>query len=446
MFGRRRPTPYINRWRFRDKQTLSVVKGEGFPAPSAALGFAPFDRFFTLDEILSGTRRAGLEIGLSIGAPSGPLPLSPGFENLPIPRDRSSEGPPIVYGEYLRALAGYFSSHSFRPLKTLLARQTPPAPALDTALSIELTSEKHGALYNVSLLRISFPGKVYRFAVNAALLPEQRAFLLHEYRLLGRLYRRFRLPGLPRPCLLGTAHLLAAGARLPLRLFVSEWFENHHEFHLAYEAGQNAAQGPRLRVWKPGQSRCFLDSTQAEDLYLGASRILTEFLDTGSFHQIYPWHHAAGDFVVDEKTRPVSVRLITARDYRTLLPQGSDPSDKLLGSLHFFINLTVRMRLDRLEGTGGLAWADPWCLRGVIRGFCAAWEKKKAAGASLPDAKDILSLFAQLPVEDRLAFAGIAAANGRVEAGEEDFLGPRLPEHVIALSAALERHFQDIGR
>ncbi len=165
--------------------------------------------------------------------------------------------------------------------------------------------------------------------------------------------------------------------------------------------------------------------------------VLTSYLDTRLFRQIYPWHHAAGDFIVDESTGPVSVKLVTARGYRSLLPGKSNAADKMLGSLHFFINLTVRMRIDRIEGTGNLAWAGPEALSGIIRGFSEAWKEKERENPEVPGAREIFSFFLGLSPEERLAFAEVVAENGQVEMEETEFLTTRLAQHVEHLAVAL---------
>lgn len=378
-----------------------------------------------------------LPIKFGISTPSRLIPLNRESEGLELPGENSYMGSPITYGQYLPAVAAYLSKNSYRAVKELLERGDESSRPLSSADSIELISEKHGALYSVSRLKIHFPSGIRSFAVNTAFLPEQQAFLQLECTLLRDLYRRCRLPHLPRAFLFGSTVLQTAGDALPIKLLVSEWFDDYHEFHLSRISPAGGSE-LGIHVWTQGQNGPFLDAGQTGELYEQAAGILTDYLDTESFRQIYPWHHAAGDFVINETCDPVRVRLITARGFRCLLPRGSDIRDSVLGSLHFFLNLSIRMRIDRLDGTGGLAWADSNCLPWIIRGFAASWERKKQEVFNLVEARDLFELFLQFSPEERLGFAEIAAGNGRVEAGEADFLGPHLPAHVRELSAVLE--------
>jgi hypothetical protein len=331
----------------------------------------------------------------------------------------------VSYGQYLGSVARLLSENSNEALRNLCRGQHEPTPELEEASRIELISEKHGVLYSVSRLRIHFADKVRSFAVNCAFSPEQQAFLQVEVKLLSDLHATHGLPYLPVP------FICASGQGM--MLFITDWFENHHEFHLSVDS----TDGPAVSLWKQDGKPHFIPAAQVPELYAQASKILTLYLDSRSFSQIYPWHHAAGDFVMDDSQSPLSLRLITVRGYRPLLARRSDRRDKMLGSLHFFVNLCVRMRIDRLDGTGDLAWAGPQCLPGVIGGFVEAWETK-AEGSDLPKANEIFSLFLALSPDERLAFAKIAAEDGRVEEDEGDFVIARLTGHVMELSEALE--------
>jgi len=383
------------------------------------------------------TGRGVVPIECFISTASKAIPLDTETGGLALPCEgfaREAPGGPVTYGQYLGAVERFFSENSHRALRSLLKRQTGPTPAIESASAIELTSEKHGALYSVSRLRVRFDGAERSFAVNCAFSAEQQAFLQVEARLLAGLNRKFALPYLPTPFLRAKTSPGGHPSDFGLMLLITGWFENHHEFHLSRDASGASA----IRVWDPARTQCFLSGAEAVRLYEQASAILTSYLDTRSFSQIHPWHHAAGDFVTDSLQAPPNLRLITVRGYRPLLAAKSARGDKMLGALHFFVNLGIRMRIDRLDGTGDLAWAGAQSLEGVIAGFTQVWKTRSSEDASFPKAGEIFSLFLDFSPDERLAFAEIAAMDGRVEADETDFLLSHLPSHVSELSDALK--------
>lgn len=374
------------------------------------------------------------KIELFIRMPSGLVPLDNKSERIPLPP--GGHGAAITYGEYLRSVADYLSASSCRAICKVLA-QVPGIPELRSAESIRLISEKHGALYSVSRLEIRFGNTTSSFAVNSAFLPEQQAFLQLEYNLLRRLHREFGLPSLPRPFLSGKARLKTETTDTLIKLFIAEWFTGFHEFHLS-KTGRDRENSLGIIVWQDNEKPDFLDQRRTEELYARASRILTSLLNTNTFQQVYPWHHAAGDFIINTSDESISVKLITVRGYRSLLPRKSDAGDKVLGTLHFFLNLSIRMRVDRLDGTGELVWAAAeMCLPGVIRGFSESWGQKAAESEDLPEAADMLTLFLSFSPRERLAFAQVVAQAGRIEAEEMEFLFEHLPAHVKELSSAI---------
>ncbi len=360
----------------------------------------------------TGSRLLSLDLG-----PEAPL----------VRREKLPGGSALTYGQYLDAVSGLISQNSFHLLGQLLGKGPKPFPHLGKISSIHLIAEKHGALYSVARLRVRSGDTIVQFALNCAFSPEQQAFLRIETALLSELHAKFHLDYLPSPTICAEAP--------GLMLFITQWFEGHHEFHLS----ANQTGEPAIKIWKndKGQPN-FIDADKSCQLYAQASKILTHYLDLETFSQIYPWHHAAGDFIVDATKDPVSVRLVTARGYRPLLSQDCGTQDKMLGALHFFLNLCVRMRLDRLDGVGELAWAGPNCLEGIIRGFTQAWETRQ--NNTLPKAGEIFALFKALLPEERLAFAQVAVEEGMIEADETGFLAPRLAPCMEELARALE-HF-----
>ena len=152
-------------------------------------------------------------------------------------------------------------------------------------------------------------------------------------------------------------------------MFLGDWFDGFHEFHLTRRPDR---EDPAIIVWDGASAPCLLSETQAADLYRNMAMILTACYDPISACQIFPWHHAAGDFVVRVEADGVSVRLITVRDYVPMSGCTAEPDDErsLLDALVvFFIHLSVRMRLDRLDGVSEVAWASDRCLAPMVDGF-----------------------------------------------------------------------------
>nr|HID58790.1 hypothetical protein [Desulfobacterales bacterium] len=73
--------------------------------------------------------------------------------------------------------------------------------------------------------------------------------------------------------------------------------------------------------------------------------------------------------------------LTTARIYKSIMiflnEQDINP---LIAIIFFFLDLTVRMRLDRLDGAGATAWADGSVLHPVVEGFFEGLKGKQREG------------------------------------------------------------------
>lgn len=352
-----------------------------------------------------------------------------------LPDDPGGDGPSLRYGPYLAALAEFLTRDAGAPLRSALAVCPGRAVPSEAIEKLDITSVKHGAFYHVACARVRVAGADFSFAVNAAVRPEQQAILENEYHLLEELLRTTGLPYLPRPCLLGeTIYRDRQNPSLGLRLSVLEWFEDFHEFHLSM---RDADTPPEVKVWTPADSNLFLDAGRTELLYGNAAAILTAYFDMKTYKQVYPWHHAAGDFVVRLSGTELDVRLIAARDYRCLASFGSGPEDRWIPIIHFFLNLTLRMRLDRLDGTGEPAWADAAILNGVIGGFLRAWEEKVKEVPGVPSAGEIIEVLRSFDREEWLALGSVVIPQGMIERREIPFLEKHLAAHASELASTL---------
>jgi len=99
--------------------------------------------------------------------------------------------------------------------------------------------------------------------------------------------------------------------------------------------------------------------SKAAGLFREASKILTLYYDPDTYHQICPWHHAAGDFVVNLSEGIVQVKLTAARNYLPLISfPGRAGTNRVTAFVAFLLNMTVQMRLDRIGGVGEPIWAQ----------------------------------------------------------------------------------------
>jgi hypothetical protein len=169
---------------------------------------------------------------------------------------------------------------------------------------------------------------------------------------------------------------------------MTEWFEDYHEWHLT------ADQSHKICIWDQDRGKRFAAEEETSGIYRESSKILALYYDTETFRQIRPWHHAAGDFVVNTENEKVRVRLTTVRGYEPLeLYSHAEPINPVIALLYFFLDLSTKMRLDRIEGTGEVIWADHFCLGPVAEGFLDALRIRAGRGRyPLGDPEDLIRL------------------------------------------------------
>jgi len=349
-----------------------------------------------------------------IATPRGTIPYLPAQAALPV----EGGGPELTYGAYFKALEAFVSGDGQAALGRLLA-ESGHGDGLAGAREIVLRAEKHGALYHPASLTVRFGEGEAKFCVNVAASPVGVACLEEEAALLHGLRTRFAPEFLPCP------H--AGGRAAGLAFLLEEWFGGFHEFH------QDGAG--RVRLWDFDAGERVLAGGQAWALYREAARILTRYFDAATGAHIAPWHHAAGDFVASLRGDDVAARLVTVRGYgasRNFTEAG--PMAERLAALAFFTNMTMRMRLDRVDGVGALVLADGATATAAVAGFAAALGEREDIGDGGLGILDFLGSFSG----EELAGAG----RQLMDAGspEEQALCDRAwPEHAALLVEALAR-------
>jgi hypothetical protein len=275
---------------------------------------------------------------------------------------------------------------------------------LEEVDSIEIRTEKHGAFYHVARADLRVSRQIVSFAVNVAVSDTAKAELERDFRLLQILTNRYNYKFLPQVYFKGAGIYREPGKPLRwLHMFVAEWFQDYHEFHLHRDQADGSS---RMLVWDLDRGSRYLSEHQCVSLYRLAATILTLYYNCNNFKQIYPWHHAAGDFVLRVKGDTVDLRLVTVRDYAAVVDFAAGKKvGKLLALVLFFLHLTIQMRIDRLDGVGEVVWAEDYCLEGVVPGFFEGLtEGQGGSRRGMPSPVEIHALLRNFTGEEWLQF------------------------------------------
>ncbi len=353
-----------------------------------------------------------------VASPAGDIPVDSSRLDFPL------EGDPLKtsYRVYFRAITGFISGNNFRPLLKAVNARLGVGADLRALNEIIVRTEKHGALcHPASIECILRDGRV-KFGLHVAVTGTGKESLRKEFDLLKTFHSRFGFREIPTPYYLDEVCSMV--------FLLEEWFEGYHEFHLS----KTEDGGQALKLWEYGKGNRFLNHEQGFEIYRQAARILTLCYDLRDFRMIYPWHHAAGDFVarigeagyspspqgrvekiegirkgwrkspasllpLDEgKTcggtppspiggegrgdghvrNKIDVKLTTVRGYEPFMGLGEDKMvSSALALFYFLLHLSVQMRLDRLDGVGESAWAADYCVDATVTGFFEGLERKK---------------------------------------------------------------------
>ena len=345
-------------------------------------------------------------------------------------KPESADTEAVTYGNYFSAVSQFCAANGWSRIVAAASRQL-KEPVVEKDLGrLAIFLEKHGAFYHPARLQVMVKDQTLSFVVNVAASNHGRRALSREVKALEHLTVQRPFGWFPQV-------YSFASDRLPM--FLGDWFDGFHEFHLTRRPGSD---NPAIIVWDGASAPCLLSETQAADLYRNMAMILTACYDPISACQIFPWHHAAGDFVVRAEGDGVSVRLITVRDYVPMSGCSAEPDDErsLLDALVvFFIHLSLRMRLDRLDGVSEVAWASDRCLVPLADGFFLGLDltaRMSGFPETFPDT--FRQFFNNHDGKDLLAMARrITEAVFDQRTEERRLIDRHLPRHVNKISRVL---------
>lgn len=341
-------------------------------------------------------------------------------------------GDDLDYGNYFESIRRFLVDDGGRVLADAVGRQLGTTVRLSEFRSVEIQLEKHGEYYHPARVRSRYKDTECSLVVNLAASEKGKRILRQDFENLQRLGACDPWGFLPR-----FYHLAPGKAPGSPAMALGQWLAGFEEFHLSAKP----EPGRYLPVvWAPDGPR-HLTPSQNDAIYRGAAALLTAFYNPLTFEQIGQWHHAAGDFVVNVDTDPLAVRLITVRRYAPLLDGVRVTTATVLhGLLLFLVNLTIRMRFDRLDGTGAMVLADTRAVLPVVEGFVHGLSLRETAGEGPEDLAEGFFQYLKQSSESDLSEL-VTTVIGRLHprtAGRSQLRRQRAA-HAAALAAAVVR-------
>lgn len=295
-------------------------------------------------------------------------------ESIPMSRKHppESESEKFTYGDYFDSVHRFLLEKGFDLIPGILSEKLRQEISLDDIREATICLKKHGELYHPARIDIHLrtSDAIWPFVLNLAVSESGKKTIEREFQLLRRLGADFPYAFIPEVFIEGRVQ---TNTGTDVRMFLGEWLNNFHEFHECREKADTPLQ---LVVWNPENKRFFLNEEQTKTLFRNVATILTSYYNAETFEHIYPWRHAAGDFVVSLDNSLPEVRLITVRDYTPIIHTDTrDEGVFLQAVLIFLLELTIWIRLDRNDGVGDIVWADDFAAEAAIEGFFQGLER-----------------------------------------------------------------------
>jgi hypothetical protein len=341
----------------------------------------------------------------------------------------------VTYGDYFSAARNFLMQNNSALLCGAINRymDRPVSAAEFSQVAIYLV--KHGAFYHPSYIKVQACGRWWHFVLNVAVSSSGQKLLIREFQNLDKLNRELNIPYWP--LVFGRGGGRTDGGR-QLPMFLGQWLDGFHEFHLTAGSDQGC---PQVVVWDVDRGQWMLTGGQVQELMRQAACILAYAYNPLTFEAVLDWHHAAGDFVINTAEQGLSVRLITVRKYAPIIEIAEPDVAALLEALLIYlVNISLRLRLDRLDGTNQMACHPPAVIPAICQGFLQGLNSA-AALRGLPEqfsltVKRFLVLHGSL---DLMPIAHSVAMQYAPGSDERHLLKTAAEAHVSELAVALSK-------
>jgi hypothetical protein len=336
-------------------------------------------------------------------SPQGDIPVQDRDLNQPFILAESEVHPTLTLSDYFAAITNLIlREKDFLRQLIDLNHEPGTKDSENTIEKLVIRSEKHGLLYHIASAELFFNDLWHgKFALSTALSEKGRKCLQQDYCFTKKLST---LPGcssyLPALYLLDENPFHTSGKNVSGMMVVGEWLEDFHEWHQSFDRETREYQ---LVLWDYIRGNRILPPACGAKIFHQIAKILTSLYDPDTQEQIYPWHHAAGDFIVKWDNDTLEVRLITVRGYHPLISiPTEEPASQLTAIILFFLHVTIRMRLDKLDGVGDITWLDDYVVSAAAHGFFSALAEKNGLAEMPFSPGQLLKIMRSFAPEDFL--------------------------------------------
>ncbi len=307
---------------------------------------------------------------------------------------------------------------------------------------LSIVMEKCGTHYQVSRIgMVTNRAKKQDLALITAFDHKSRNILKRDYRFLSHLWQTRHRKVVPRPISISDVEICSSSNTYPVTISIMEWLNGFFEWHFS-QVGDDNLFG--IVIWQPGTGIVPLKEKDDENkVFENIAEIIAYCFDPFDLRQICLWSNAAGDFVVGWDEKGIfSAKLTTIRKYSCIpAPDPLAQEERLVFSLlYLLLDLTLNIRLDRIDGTKGYFFAEPEILKPVIKGFfkgLRALREEKYIGSD--PICGFLSLIGSLNSRDLMdLYQGLMDFYGRWNRSDEAFLQEKLASHCKQLATLLK--------
>jgi len=371
-------------------------------------------------------------------SPEGDISLDPEDLSRPFLITPEKAHPHLTLGDYFDTVKACILKNRGELLKRALKYKSHEDFRLEDVRKIQIRSEKHGILYHLASVEVFMAEKRVKFTLSTAVSGQGVECITHEHDVVDQLNRNPEFSFLPE--IYGIRKMTsntAQGKTVEMVMLAAQWFEDYHEWHMAVDPADGRQ---KIKIWDLNRGPRYVSTMEASLIIEECSKILTLYYDFEDFSHIGAWHHAAGDFIVNtQRNGKLNVRLTTVRKYAPL-PVTED-AGPMIAMIYFFLDTTVKMRLDRLDGVGETVWLDDFAVTAAVEGILEGLRTRetKGDGAEGVRADDLLTLMQSFNAPElKRVFEPLLTHYVAQYSGEAALISTRLNNHISFLRQALQ--------